>query len=136
MNIATYLTPISMEPKLISIGVYHGTKTRASLTLGSVCLVQLLGEAQAPLVPLLGKESGHQVDKLARLAKRGVAVAVTKEGLPFLQDALGYLVLKITSAHEVGGDHTIMVGEVLRSKYGTETSVLTTGHLRKQGYIR
>lgn len=136
MNIATYLTPVSMEPKLITLGVYHGTKTRASLSLGATCVVQLLGEVQASLVPLLGKESGLKTDKIARLVRRGVALAETKEGFYYLPEALGYMVLEITSVLEVEGDHTLMTGRVLRSKQGSTGSVLTTGYLRRGGYIR
>ena len=60
MNIVTFATLVSVQPKLYMISLYHGTKTRDSFFKNQHGILQLLDKRQKNLVPLLGKRSGYE----------------------------------------------------------------------------
>ena len=70
MNIATYVSSVSMEPKMIMVAVYHNTKTHKNLSTSKRFLLQLLSEELAPVVRVCGHLSGTKIDKISRLKKR------------------------------------------------------------------
>ena len=65
LSIMTFCTPVSVQPKLWALALYHGTHTKDSFLEGDCHgILQLLRRpVQANLVPILGKQSGYQVDK-------------------------------------------------------------------------
>ena len=65
MNIMTFCTPVSIQPKLWALSLYHDTLTKDSFLSTQHGILQLLTLRQAPLIPILGKQSGYdpQVDK-------------------------------------------------------------------------
>lgn len=134
MNICTYVTAVSMDPKLMLVAVYHGTKTRANLQVGSRVLLQLLGQDNASLVRLLGHESGHDVDKIGRLAKRHVLHY--SDNLPYLGSIPGYLVAEVEQLIGIPGDHDLAVLRVIKQKNLNDVPILTTTELRRRGYLR
>ncbi len=70
MHIITYASQISMNPKRYVCGIYEGTKTLELVSAHHEFVLQLLADSQYRLVELLGKKSGHTIDKIARLEKR------------------------------------------------------------------
>ena len=134
MNICSYVSAVSMDPKLLMVAVYKGTQTRDNVRDGSAVLMQLLTEDQAHFVRLLGKQSGRNVDKVARLTQRGLLSYA--KSLPFLIDAAGYITGTIDSIHKINGDHDLVVIRVGTTKTLSSQPVLTTEYLRQHGYIR
>lgn len=134
MNICTYVTAVSMEPKRMMIAVYHGTKTRENIQIGNHMYLQLLAHDQAPLVRLLGQQSGNTKDKLKLLRKRRV---LDETGpLPRLIACAGYLEVEALSIHDVGGDHDLLIVSVIAHKNLRDVPVLTTDMLREERIIR
>ena len=136
MNICTYVTAVSMEPKLMTVAVYHKTKTLENLTSNpeAPVLLQLLTEELAPVVRVCGQMSGFAIDKISRLKKRyGIALY---DSLPYFTTAAGYLVLQVQSVNEVPGDHTLYTFCVLEHKNLSDAPLLTTDTLRAQKIIR
>lgn len=134
LNICTYVTSISMEPKLMLIAVYKGTRTLENLRVHSTALLQLLAEGHAPVVRLAGQQSGAKVDKWSRLMRRFKVADLA--GLPYLADALGVMQLEIIDEHEVGGDHVLFTARVVKAKNLHEGNILTTDYLKQNGYTR
>ena len=60
MNIVTYATPVSVNPRLYMVSLYHGTMTRDAFQNNRYAVLQLLDQSQADLVPILGKRSGYE----------------------------------------------------------------------------
>ena len=134
MNICTYVTAVSMEPKLMTIAVYHGTKTRANCRVGDRMFLQLLAHDQASLVRLLGQQSGNAKDKISLLRKRK---ALDETGsLPRLAACAGYLEVEAVSIYDVGGDHDLLTVSVIAHKNLRDVPILTTDILREEGLIR
>ncbi len=136
MNICTYVTAVSMEPKLMTVAVYHQTKTLENLVQSPTkpVLLQLLSEQLAPVVRVCGQLSGLKIDKIARLKKR--YVFGEQRGLPYFVEAAGFLLLQPISVVEVAGDHVLYTFSVLEHKNLLDVPLLTTDILRAQKIIR
>ena len=116
------------------IAVYHGTKTRENIQIGSRMYLQLLAHDQASLVRLLGQQSGNTKDKISLLRKRQV---LDESGfLPRLRECVGYLEVEVLSIHDVGGDHDLVTTSVITHKNLRDVPILTTDILRAEGIIR
>ena len=134
MNICTYVTSVSMEPKLMMIAVYHGTQTLKNLKLTNRVLLQLLSQDLAPVTKVCGHMSGSKIDKIKRLQKR--FEIKTHNELPYFSLCAGYLELEVTHILEVGGDHDLVVCAVTNAKNLSNTPLLTTDYLRASGLLR
>jgi flavin reductase (DIM6/NTAB) family NADH-FMN oxidoreductase RutF len=134
MNICTYVTAISLSPKLILIGVYKNTKTLENIYVGGQVLLQLLSEDLLSVVRVCGQRSGKNFNKIAYLQNRYELNDI--QGLYYFNGAIGYSELEIEQLIETSGDHVLLVGKVLKTRYLQKAKVLTTTYLRKKRYIR
>jgi flavin reductase (DIM6/NTAB) family NADH-FMN oxidoreductase RutF len=133
MHIISYVTPISMQPKQYVVGIYHGTKTLELIEENPVFILQLLDEKQSNLIQLLGKQSGHSINKIERLRKRALLAEWNK--YPILKDSLSIIQLKASVTLE-GGDHKALLCEVMAYKNLNEGTPLTLDYLRAKKIIR
>jgi flavin reductase (DIM6/NTAB) family NADH-FMN oxidoreductase RutF len=132
MNICTYVSAVSMQPKLYAIAVYHHTQTWENLQHTPSAVLQLLSADQFRLVAHLGKKSGKQIDKHHWLHQKNRLTRWKK-----------YLVLPNCSAlvalhtQEVieTGDHSLYIFEV-QQYYSSQLPYLTTGLLSEKKLIR
>jgi flavin reductase (DIM6/NTAB) family NADH-FMN oxidoreductase RutF len=133
MHIITYANQISMQPKRFVCGIYEGTKTLENVINHKQFVLQLLSEKQYRLVDLLGKKSGHQMNKIERLEKRKLITDWNE--FPILKDALAVMWLKVISSFP-GGDHTGFLCDILQYKNINEGEPLTLDTLREHKLIR
>ena len=133
MHICTYVSAVSMEPKRYMVAVYHGTKTLELINQNPRFLLQLLSEEQYPLVRLLGQQTGHKVDKISRLQKRGLIEMYN--GFYHLKDALSIIELEIIN-RIAGGDHDVFICELVSYRNLNEGEPLSTSYLRHKKIIR
>jgi len=134
MNIATYVQAVSLDPKLMMIALYNGTKTLENITQTKRALLQLLPESLAPVVRVCGQNSGNDVVKISRLQKRFTVEQYNE--LYYLAAAAGFVELTLTDLHDVGGDHMLGTFTVGKQKNLHDVPLLTTEYLRKHKYIR
>jgi flavin reductase (DIM6/NTAB) family NADH-FMN oxidoreductase RutF len=134
MNICSYVTAVSMEPKVMLVAIYKGTQTHANVRVGNLVRLQLLTEINAPLVRLLGQQSGKNIDKLARLNKRDlVAYADT---MPYVRDCAGYIDAKVTKIITAGLDHDLVLIQATTQKSISDGRILTTTYLKEHKFTR
>ncbi len=133
MHIITYATQISMQPKRFVCGIFHETQTLANIQQYPFFVLQLLSAHQYRLIYLLGKKSGKNTDKIARLEKRKL-LTQWKTYL-VLKEALAVIELKVINSFE-GGDHAGYVCEVTDYKNLCEGPPLTLDILRQHKMIR
>ena len=134
MNICTYVTAVSLDPKLMLVAVYRETQTLKNVAVGETVLLQLLGEDLAPVVRICGQLSGTKIDKISRLKKR---FELGEEGrLSYFQAAAGIMTLNVEQLIETSGDHYLLVGRVTKAKNLHDKPILTTTYLKANGYIR
>lgn len=132
MNICTYVTPLSLKPKLYGIALYNGTKTLDNIRSSKFCVLQVLGKSQTKLVRTLGKKSGRQYDKESYLVHCGVLKKW--KGYPVLKESAALVLLERRLGYEMG-DHQFYTFDVIASKSIYENGLLTTQHLIEGGLI-
>jgi len=133
MNICTYVTAISMQPKLYAIAVYENTKTLENLQHSSEVVLQYLHKNQYTLVRHLGQKSGLKVDKDQWLKKR--KLLTTWQGREVLQGAAAYVYLKKVKLVSTQGDHQLFLFE-LKKYAASSNELLTTQLLSDKKIIR
>lgn len=70
MNICTYVTAVSMNPKRYMVAVYHNTQSLHNLQQSDTAVLQLLGKQHFALVNTLGMKSGKSYNKEKYLTKK------------------------------------------------------------------
>ncbi len=132
MNICTYVSAVSMNPKRYMVAVYHQTKSLFNIQQSNTAVLQLLNKDHVSLVNTLGKKSGYHYDKQSYLAKRK---HIAKwEGLPVLTNCAAWMKLKTLWAKNAG-DHTLFLFDVVTFKTNHE-NILTLDDLRERKLIR
>jgi flavin reductase (DIM6/NTAB) family NADH-FMN oxidoreductase RutF len=133
MNICTYTTAVSMQPKQFIVAIYEDTKTLELVKQSNRLVLQLLAEPQYRLIPLLGQKSGKKIDKIARLEKR--SLISEWQGFKILKEALAVMELKIINSF-AGGDHQLFLCELVAYKNLNEGEALSLDTLRAHQLIR
>lgn len=134
MNICTYVTSVSMEPKLMMVAVYHGTQTYKNIKYSKRAILQLLSEELAPVTKVCGHLSGAKINKITRLQKR-FEIDVVND-IPVFAKSAGYMELQLKKIISCGGDHDLAVYSVISSKNLHNVPLLTTDYLRANGLLR
>jgi flavin reductase (DIM6/NTAB) family NADH-FMN oxidoreductase RutF len=134
MNICTYVSSVSMEPKLMMVAVYHGTKTHSNVTATKKEVLQLLTEELAPVTRVCGHLSGNNISKISRLKKRYDISSIGE--VPYFTASAGYVELRLEKLIAIGGDHDIGIFSVVGHKNLHDAPLLTTEYLRSSGLLR
>jgi len=131
LNICSYVTPVSMKPKRYIVGVYKGTKTLENLESNPVGILNFMTVEMAHLVNLLGKKSGHKIDKTKRL---GDQVELTEDGFAVLSKSLATVRLKFTERID-GGDHWVWLADAVSFENRNKIKPLTLDYLKRKKII-
>ncbi len=140
MHIITYAVAVSMQPKQFICGIYNGTKTLELVKENPHFILQILHENQFRLVDLLGKKSGHTIDKIGRLQKRNLLTQW--KDFYILKECLAVIEMKatpLTFNTNIGiqkPDHQLYLCEVVDYKNCTEGNALTIDILREKNIVR
>ncbi len=132
MNICTYVSAISMKPKVFMIAIYYGTKTYDNLLNSKSFVLQILSRKNISLVRTLGKKSGLTIDKNKYLIKKNL---VNWKNFEVLPDICALIELKKHSVIENHADHAICLFDVVSFKTFSEKNILTTRHLKDKKII-
>ena len=132
MNISTYVSAVSMNPKRYMVAVYHSTQSLQNMRNSKTAILQLLGKQHLSLVNTLGKKSGHQYDKEAYLKKKRL-LEVWNDKRVLTNCAAVMEVEKIWSKD--AGDHTMFLFDVTRFRTN-HGNVLMLDDLREKKLVR
>lgn len=134
MNIATYITPITMDPKRYLVAVYRNTQTHKNIfNTHEPFLLQALDYSQAYLVKTFGKKSGLKINKESYLKKKNI-LCQYYNSLMYLTES--YFVLSLLPETYINlGDHDLIVARVEKIVIKNDVSGLTTHDLQKLGII-
>ena len=133
MNIITYTSAVSMQPKQIMVAIYNDTKTLEIVNNSHLFVLQLLAAEQYRMVDLLGKKSGKKIDKISRLEKR--ELIIQWNGFKILKDALAVIELKVKDTMQAGY-HKLFLCDVIDYKNLNNGEELTLNVLREHNLIR
>lgn len=113
MNICTYVSPISMQPKLYAIAIYENTKTLENAINSDKAVLQFLSHSQKKWVNLLGKKSGFKIDKISKIQQ--FDAIETWNGFDVLTNCFALLLLQKKS-YSQQGDHHLFIYEGIQTK--------------------
>lgn len=132
MNICTYVTAVSMSPKMYAIAVYHNTKTLFNLQQTDTAVLQLLSAEQINLVSVLGKKSGNNYNKENYLNKKNLIT--NWQGYAVLENTAALLLL-YKKTIVPSGDHELFLFDVVKYTTLQETNILSFKELINKGFI-
>ncbi|MCS7064542.1 MAG: flavin reductase family protein [Methylacidiphilales bacterium] len=135
LNICTYVTPITLQPKRYAIALYTPSYTLSCLLEcpEADLVLHLLSREQLPLVPVLGQRSGWRFDKVDYLRRHGWLKIWNHRAV--LTQTAAYFQLRLGEVREAG-DHHLAIMDLVRAKgERAAEDVLTTHHLIEQGVI-
>jgi flavin reductase (DIM6/NTAB) family NADH-FMN oxidoreductase RutF len=144
MNICTYVSAVSMEPKRYMVAVYHNTQTIENIQDRSVFVLQLLAESQYGLVRNFGQKSGKLFDKQGFINRKNQAKIVEKENpyaivfwnnFEVLLNAVSLILLKPIEIIPAG-DHDMYLCDVVSFENLNDSPILTLDVLRQKKLIR
>lgn len=106
--LASWVQQCSFDPPQVSVAVKNGRYLLDWLQVGAIFTVNVLPEGQKSLLAHFGKgfEPGES-------AFTGVAVERPEAGGVHLTEALACLDGRVVRIAETGGDHTLVIGQVL-----------------------
>jgi flavin reductase (DIM6/NTAB) family NADH-FMN oxidoreductase RutF len=133
MHICTYVSAVSMQPKRFMVALFKETRTLDLVERERRLVLQLLAAGQYRLIPLLGRKSGHDTDKLSVLERRGLLTRW--EGVAVLDEALAWMHLSVIDTLDAG-DHVMMLCNMDRYRNHREGEPLTLDILRQRGLVR
>lgn len=125
MNICTYATAVSMQPKRFAVAIYKGTRTLLNVQQTQKMGLQLLGVQHLPLVRRLGKTSALKKDKMKSLLKQ----CKQENGLYILNDLPAVIYLQVISWTDAG-DHLLALCDVMAYKNYNDAPLLMLDDLR------
>jgi len=132
MNICTYVSAVSMQPKRFMVAVYHGTRSLENMYASEQAVLQLLTTPQVGLVRTLGKKSALRFDKQTWLRKKNVLTEW--QSFTVLRDAAAWMLLQ-KLWHQDAGDHVIFLFDVIKHKVNNPDNIMTLHTLRQHKII-
>ena len=132
MNICTYVSAVSMDPKRYMVAVYHNTQSLHNIHQSETVVLQLLGKHHLALVNVLGKKSGKSYNKEQYLTKRR-QLEIWDDKL-VLSHCAALVKLEKRWAKEVG-DHTMFLFDVTGFKTNHD-NLLMLDDLREKKLVR
>lgn len=110
--VANWVVQCSFEPRLITLALARDAYSHGLITKGRAFAVNIFNKADAELVKPLSKGRGKKPDKMKDV--RYTPAPVT--GCPILEGVAAYVECKVIHVFETGGDHDLVVGEVVGAK--------------------
>jgi flavin reductase (DIM6/NTAB) family NADH-FMN oxidoreductase RutF len=126
--VANWVMQASFTPRLIVMGLQKKAYSHEVISQGGVFAVNIFNKADQEAMMPFTKGRAKRPDKM----QEAVYTAAPETGCPILQGAAAYVECKVVQLLDVGGDHDILVGEVVGGavlKDGEVTDTLTLAHV-------
>jgi flavin reductase (DIM6/NTAB) family NADH-FMN oxidoreductase RutF len=107
--VLNWVTQISFEPTLVALGLAKDAYTHQLVEQGGVFAVNLFNKADAEAIKPFSKSRAKSPDKMEAAAYS----TGPETGCPILDDASAHFECKVVDIIDIGGDHDIVVGEVI-----------------------
>ena len=116
---ATWFTQVSFQPPLVIVGVRKDGLSYQMIEKSRVFAVNLLATGQRKLAEHFLKPAHLGGDKL-----EGIAYHLGRLGAPILKEAAAFVECEVRDIHP-GGDHAIVIGEVVEAGIHQDLDPLT-----------
>lgn len=130
-NIAIWVMQTAMGGKFLTVALDKEDYTLELVKKSGMLNVNFLLVGQEKYISRLGRKSGRDIDKLAKIDHN-----LDERGCPFLRHTAGYIQCKVHSYAD-SYDHELVICEVLKQvSFPTEKELLTHHYLREKGLVR
>lgn len=107
--VANWVTQASFEPRLIAMGLQKTCYTHGLIEKGGSFAVNIFKEEDSDALMSFTKGRSKNPDKM----KEAQFTPAPETGCPVLEGAAAYVECRVVQLIDVGGDHDILVGEVV-----------------------
>jgi flavin reductase (DIM6/NTAB) family NADH-FMN oxidoreductase RutF len=107
--VANWLTQTSFEPRMLALGLQKTSYSHGLISQTKVFAVNIFRSEDAELVKPFTKSRAKNPDKMSQAKLSDGA----ETGCPILDQAAAYLECRVVEIVDIGGDHDIVVGEVV-----------------------
>lgn len=130
-NIATWVMQSGMKGSFVSVALFKIDYTVELVGQSGLLNINLLALEQKNLLTKLGRKSGRDTNKFARLP-----YALDERGCPYLTEAVGYVRCEVHDRAD-SGDHELFCCRVLgQHLLHPDKTVLTHRYLKENGLVR
>ena len=122
--VANWVTQASFEPRLIALGLQQTSYTHGLIEKGGSFAVNIFKQEDSELITPFTKSRNKKPEKMEEASYSQAPVT----GCPVLDGAAAYIECRVIRIIDVGGDHDIVVGEVVGAdvmKEGMPADMLT-----------
>jgi len=106
-----WFSQVSFSPRLVAVGLAKKAYTYELINKSGIFAVNIFNKEDQDTLTLFSKARAKQPDKM----KNAVYTPGPRTGCPILEGAAAYLECKIVQMVDAGGDHDILVGEVINA---------------------
>ena len=125
--LASWVQQAAFVPLCVSVAMAKDRPAYEVVKRSGSFALSVLGKEDAPLMKRYARGVKPGEDPFA-----GVNVNTTPTGQPYLADALGWVECRLARALEFGGDHDLLIGEVMGAQVIKEGQPFT--HVRGSAY--
>jgi len=111
MNICTYVTAVSMKPKIYAIAIDYNTLTYKNDKNSNQFVLQLLSKNQIELVKKFGKKSGYKFNKDKFL--RDKKLLINWNDFEVLHGTIALIKIDKKNSFAINGDHELFLSNIL-----------------------
>lgn len=126
--VGNWLTQVSFEPRLLLFGLSKTAVTYGIIAEGGVFAVNIFNKEDSDHIKHFTKSRAKKPEKLTATAW----TAAPTTGCPVLEGAAAVIECRVRELIDVGGDHDLLVGEVVNAvllKPGDVNTSLTLPHM-------
>jgi flavin reductase (DIM6/NTAB) family NADH-FMN oxidoreductase RutF len=123
-----WFSQVSFSPRLVAVGLAKKAYTYEMINKSGVFAVNIFNKEDQETLTLYSKSRAKRPDKM----ENAVFTAGPETGCPVLKDAAAYLECKVVQMVDAGGDHDILIGEVINAgilKPGEVNDTLSLPHV-------
>lgn len=128
--VANWIMQASFTPRLMAVGLQKKSYTHGVISDGGVFAINIFNQEDQDAMTLFAKGRAKKPEKMA-----GASYTPAPEtGCPILEGAAAYLECKVVQMFDVGGDHDILIGEIIGGDVLKEGDVEDTLTLPQLGW--
>lgn len=107
--VANWVTQVSFEPRMIAMGIQKTCYSHGLIEKGGVFTVNLFRTEDQEAIKPFTKGRAKNPDKM----KDASYTSSPETGCPVLEGSAAYVECRVVKIFDTGGDHSIIVGEVV-----------------------
>ena len=126
--VGNWLTQVSFEPRMLMFGLAKSAYSHGVIEAGGVFAINIFNKEDSEAIKHFTKSRAKKPDKM----ETAIWTAAPTTGCPVLEGAAAVIECRVAQLIDIGGDHDLLVGEVVNAvilKPGDENTSLTLPYM-------